>query len=113
MTTSRRCLQCHETTPGDALHLSHKPGCPEILRELTSEAERLGLYPTAPCRCGYTGEGHHPCHGRGYTCRQPAKERFYSVRPVALAGQQLKLGAQQTWACDECWLATEGERAGA
>lgn len=56
------------------------------------------------CRCGYTGnEDNHPCHGQVYTCRKPAKIRVYNTKPVALAGIQMKLVADITWACDECW----------
>lgn len=55
------------------------------------------------CRCGFSGEGSHPCHNNGYTCRKPATQRFYNARPVALAGVQMKLQADETWACDECW----------
>jgi len=62
------------------------------------------------CRCGH--EAHavgstatpHPCHGKGYTCpNQPTKPRFVSTGPAALAGMQMKVGAYQTFACDECW----------
>lgn len=55
------------------------------------------------CRCGYDGTGHHPCHGQGYTCRKPAKQRFYNARPAHLAGMQMKLSVDDTWACDACW----------
>ncbi len=61
-----------------------------------------------PCRCGHVGGEPHPCHGLGYTCRKPARERFYNARPVALAGMQLKFQVNQTWACDECWDARPG-----
>lgn len=55
------------------------------------------------CRCGHTGmPEEHPCHGRGYTCRKEAAPRLVAYT-TALAGMQLKLGAYQTWACDECW----------
>lgn len=58
-----------------------------------------------PCRCGYAGEGPHPCHGMLYTCRRPARRRMYLVNGLrfALAGQQLKFSMDETWACDECW----------
>jgi hypothetical protein len=56
-----------------------------------------------PCRCGHTGDMPHPCHNRGYTCRKPATLRIYSLVPVSLAGMQLKLAANQTYACDDCW----------
>jgi hypothetical protein len=36
-----------------------------------------------PCRCGWTGEGVHLCHG----------------------GVQMKVGAYRTWGCDACWAA--------
>lgn len=55
------------------------------------------------CRCGHDGDGPHPCHGEGYTCRKSATRRLYNLRPVALSGMQAKLGADETWACDECW----------
>ena len=58
-----------------------------------------------PCRCGYNGEGDHPCHGNGYACRKPATRRFYSPRMVGLAGMQFKVQMTDTWACDECWQA--------
>lgn len=58
----------------------------------------------AQCRCGYNGEeGEHPCHGGAYTCRKPAKQRFYGARLVALAGVQMKAEVSDTWACDACW----------
>jgi len=61
------------------------------------------------CRCGYEGpDDQHPCHGRGYTCRQPAEHRFYNARPVALAGVQMKLSVDDTFACDECWAEFSG-----
>lgn len=56
-----------------------------------------------PCRCGWDGKDFHPCHGRGYTCRQPAKARIYNPQPVTLAGQSMKVSVEQTFACDECW----------
>jgi hypothetical protein len=61
------------------------------------------------CRCGHDGQGPHPCHARGYTCRQPAKQRFYSPKFVALAGAQVKLQVRETWACDPCWQNFEKE----
>ena len=54
------------------------------------------------CRCGYTGEGEHPCHGAGYSCRRPATKRLVAY-PTCLAGAQLKLAATETWACEACW----------
>lgn len=58
---------------------------------------------TERCRCGYEGIGTHPCHGSGYSCRKPSKQRFYAPRAVGLAGMQLKFQVQDTWACDGCW----------
>lgn len=57
------------------------------------------------CRCGHeqTSTDPHPCHADGYRCRKPATRRFYGVQAVALAGAQMKYGASETWACDECW----------
>jgi hypothetical protein len=55
------------------------------------------------CRCGFDGNGPHPCHNNGYSCRKPAAQRFYNPTPVALAGVQMKLEMSETWACDECW----------
>lgn len=59
--------------------------------------------PALSCRCGFDGQGDHPCHAKAYGCRQPARERFYSTGYAALPGAQVKLSASQTWACDECW----------
>lgn len=59
---------------------------------------------TAPCRCGAPASADpHPCHGKGYTCRQPARLRFYGATPTALAGMQMKVAAHETWSCDACW----------
>ena len=56
------------------------------------------------CRCGWDGNGEHPCHGRGYTCGRPAKARYYEPSKMySLAGAQPKFCAQQTYACEECW----------
>lgn len=56
------------------------------------------------CRCGWKGQGEHPCHGNGYTCRKPAQQRFYvPTMKFSLAGNQLKFSTAETWACDECW----------
>lgn len=57
------------------------------------------------CRCGWDGQGEHPCHGNNNTCRKPAKRRLYDARPVALAGVQMKFQASETFACDACWKA--------
>lgn len=57
------------------------------------------------CRCGWDGQGEHPCHARGYTCGKPARQRFYGAHLVALAGVQMKVGISDTWACDEHWAA--------
>lgn len=70
--------------------------------------EELAATQPAPCRCGHTGDGPHPCHGRAYTCRRPAQERFYALHMTALAGAQMKLGASETWARDECWAEYRG-----
>lgn len=56
------------------------------------------------CRCGHQGEGPHPCHQNHYRCGKPAKQRFYNAQLSCLAGAQLKFGASETWACDECWI---------
>lgn len=45
-----------------------------------------------------------------YRCRQPAKQRFYNPRPVALAGFQSKVEMSETWACDDCWAQMQGTR---
>lgn len=55
------------------------------------------------CRCGFSGNSEHPCHGNRYQCRKPAKERFYNARPAALPGMQMKLSVDRTFACDACW----------
>ena len=62
------------------------------------------------CRCGHTGTGPHPCHGRLYTCRQPATSRYVGTS-ACLAGAQPKSGAYRTWACDECWRAFRADSA--
>jgi len=59
------------------------------------------------CRCGHDGDGPHPCHAGQYTCRRPAKERFYNPELAPLSGVQMKLQMTQTWACDECWAKME------
>lgn len=64
--------------------------------------EPEAVMPSA-CRCGHTGTGEHPCHGRGYTCRKPATRRLYSPGLSALAGVQMKVTVDETWACDGCW----------
>lgn len=52
------------------------------------------------CRCGWSGEGDHPCH----RCHvSPGTRRLYSPRAVALAGVQLKFEVSETNACDPCW----------
>lgn len=58
--------------------------------------------PPLRCRCGHDGNGPHPCHGGGFACAKPATERFYATT-ASIAGVQMKVGAAQTWACDECW----------
>jgi hypothetical protein len=57
----------------------------------------------ASCRCGHSGEGPHPCHFAGYSCRAPASARFVAVPGASLAGVQMKVSAYETFACDECW----------
>jgi hypothetical protein len=57
----------------------------------------------AKCRCGYDGNGDHPCHGGNYLCKRPATQRFYDCKFVSLAGMQMKVQTSDTWACDECW----------
>lgn len=65
-----------------------------------------------PCRCGWDGTGDHPCHGLAYTCRKASQPRYYEPHKLySLAGNQMKISAVQTHACDECWRAfTSGER---
>lgn len=55
------------------------------------------------CRCGHDGNGHHPCHGSVYTCRQPAKIRFITNTNATVGGSNVKLIAKTTFACDDCW----------
>lgn len=61
------------------------------------------------CRCGHTGDGPHPCHGKGHTCGKPSTRRFYNPHPpgkfASLAGATLKFEMADTFACDECWAA--------
>jgi len=58
------------------------------------------------CRCGWDGQGDHPCHANAYTCRKPAKVRYYEpTKLYALAGMQMKMSVAETYACDECWEA--------
>lgn len=58
------------------------------------------------CRCGHKDPGSpHPCHGKGYTCKNPAEHRFYGPKVVGIAGVQMKYQVQETWACDDCWAA--------
>lgn len=57
-----------------------------------------------PCRCK-RDQPVHLCHGRRYTCPNPATPRFYNPRVVSLAGVQLKVEVADTWACDACWAA--------
>ena len=60
----------------------------------------------ATCRCGWSVVGDHPCHGKGYECKKPAKVRYYEPHSrYSLAGMQLKLSVVETFACDECWEA--------
>ena len=60
-------------------------------------------------RCGWDGKGEHPCHWDAYTCRKPAKARYVG-RLTCLAGVQMKMGAYQTFACDEHWEAFKKEQ---
>lgn len=56
-----------------------------------------------PCRCGFAGEGEHPCHrclNKGGVAR-PGK-RVFVAYPTALAGAQMKLGAYESFACAPC-----------
>jgi hypothetical protein len=62
-------------------------------------------YNLPPCRCGYKGEGPHPCHARLYACGKPGTPRFVCLGPAHLAGMQPKFSAYETYACDECWQA--------
>lgn len=55
------------------------------------------------CRCGHAGQDPHPCHGNAYACKKPATQRFYNARPAHVAGMQMKLQVDDTWACDDCW----------
>lgn len=55
------------------------------------------------CRCGWDGQGEHPCHADAYTCRKPAQHRFYNPQFVGLAGVQMKMQVTDTYACDACW----------
>lgn len=57
----------------------------------------------AVCRCGYDGVGDHPCHANQYSCGKSAKQRFYGAAPASLPGTSVKLVANDTYACDECW----------
>lgn len=57
----------------------------------------------SPCRCGYAGEGEHPCHrciNKGGEVR-PGK-RIFVTYPAALAGMQMKLAAYESYACEPC-----------
>lgn len=57
----------------------------------------------AACRCGWDGTGDHPCHGRAYECKKPARSRSQPHQRYSLAGAMLKLSVVETFACDECW----------
>lgn len=52
------------------------------------------------CRCGWDGVGVHPCHRCGF---RPGTIRFYNITLPALSGNQMKVQAQDTYGCDECW----------
>lgn len=65
--------------------------------------ERMSFSPQSPCRCGYKGEGEHPCHrciNKGGEVR-PGKAILVAY-PTSLAGMQMKLGAYESYACDPC-----------
>ena len=61
-----------------------------------------------PCRCGFDGIGFHRCHaGRnplypGDQCEKEAKPRFVA-KLSALAGMQMKVGAQIACYCEDCY----------
>lgn len=65
--------------------------------------------PNPACRCGWDGQGEHPCHyprvgGVSYSCKRPAKRRFYEpTKLYSLPGMQMKMSVSETFACDECW----------
>lgn len=59
----------------------------------------------AKCRCGWTGEGEHLCHRCGI---RPGKLRLRAYVTL-LAGVQMKLGARETFRCDECWAEYQRE----
>lgn len=75
------------------------------------EVNFANIVPLKACRCGHSGNGQHPCHALGYSCRKPAKQRFYGPKIVSLSGQQMKLEVSDTWACDECWASFAKELA--
>lgn len=57
---------------------------------------------TNPCRCGYDGTGIHRCHAGRETadrCPEPADEYVVVAGLTALAGMQLKLGANVAYYC--------------
>jgi hypothetical protein len=69
------------------------------------------------CRCGHPASSSHPhpCHAKGYACREPARQRFYNPYPpgvpgASLAGTQMKVCLADTWACDECWAQFKAEQ---
>lgn len=51
------------------------------------------------CRCGFTGDGVHLCHRCG---KKEGTSKFIAY-PTCLAGVQSKLGAYETFGCDDCW----------
>lgn len=55
------------------------------------------------CRCGWDGQGDHPCHAGKYTCGKPGTERVIAGGWAVLAGNHPKLDAYVTYACDEHW----------
>ena len=55
------------------------------------------------CRCGFNGEGEHPCHrclNKGGEIR--SGKRVFISYPASLAGMQVKTAAYTTFACEPC-----------
>lgn len=66
----------------------------------------------SPCRCGYDGEGVHPCHawrapGPVPRCTQPGITRL-SATVNSLAGIQMKVGVRTDTLCEGHWRELEG-----
>lgn len=71
-----------------------------------SQLGKVNTMSSDKCRCGRdaSNDKPHPCHGNGYSCpNSGAKQHFYNARPTCLSGMQMKLAADETWACDKCW----------